>query len=272
MYRRFGSEVTVVEMSARLISHEDEEVSSAVQGVLEAEGIAVRTSATCVSLAPTDGGVSVAVECEEGAPGVAGSHVLLAVGRRPNTDGLGLSAAGVEVDARGYIVVDDDLRTSADGIWALGDCNGRGAFTHTAWNDHEIVADNLLKGAHRKVTDRIPIYALYTDPPLGRVGMSEAEARRAGNQVLVGRRPMTQVARAVEKGETQGLMKVVADAASRRVLGAAILGVGGDEVVQSLVDAIAARLPAETVAHQVRIHPTVAELIPTVLGELKLVA
>ena len=194
--------------------------------------------------------------------------MLLAVGRVPNTDDLGLREAGIEVDALGYIKVDDTLRTSVESVYALGDCNGRGAFTHTAWNDYEIVADNLLSGANRKVSDRIPIYGLFTDPPLGRVGMSEAEARRAGRKLLIGRMPMTQVSRAREKGETQGFMKVLVDADSQQILGAAILGVGGDEVVHSLVDAMYARLPYTVVQHGVRIHPTVSELIPTLLGEL----
>jgi pyruvate/2-oxoglutarate dehydrogenase complex dihydrolipoamide dehydrogenase (E3) component len=208
------------------------------------------------------------LECLDGAPTVSGTHVLLAVGRVPNTNDLGLKEAGIEVDALGYIKVDDTLRTSVESVYALGDCNGHGAFTHTAYNDYEIVADNLLSGANRKLSDRIPIYALFTDPPLGRVGMSEAEARRAGRRLLIGQMPMSQVPRAKEKGETQGFMKVLVDADSKQILGAAILGVGGDEVVHSLVDAMYARLPYTVVQHGVRIHPTVSELIPTMLGEL----
>jgi pyruvate/2-oxoglutarate dehydrogenase complex dihydrolipoamide dehydrogenase (E3) component len=211
----------------------------------------------------------VRLECLAGEPSVEGTHVLLAVGRVPNTDDLGLEAAGVQTDAHGYITVDDYLKTSAENVYALGDCNGRGAFTHTAYNDFEIVADNLLNGTDRKVTDRIPIYALFTDPPLGRVGMTEAEARRAGREVLIGEMPMTDVARAREKGDTRGFMKVLVDARSKELVGAAILGVGGDEVVQTLVDAMYGHLPYTTVQHGVRIHPTVSELIPTMLGELK---
>jgi pyruvate/2-oxoglutarate dehydrogenase complex dihydrolipoamide dehydrogenase (E3) component len=268
MYRRFGSEVSIVEMGPRLIGREDPEVSDGVRAILKGEGIEVRTSAKCIALAPRDGGVRVSLDCEEGAPTIDGARVMLCVGRTPNTENLGLADAGIEVDARGYIKTDERLETTAKGVFALGDCNGRGAFTHTAYNDYEIVADNLLAGADRKVSDRHPIYALFTDPPLGRIGLTESEARAAGADLLVGRRLMTEVARAVEKGETQGFMKVVVDAKSRHILGAAVLGVGGDEVVQTLVDAIYARLPYEAVEHAVRIHPTVAELIPTVLGEL----
>ena len=268
MYRRFGSRVTIVEMGPRLTGREDPEVSDALRDILAAEDIEIRLSAECLALEPTGDGILMRLDCVDGAPSATATHVLLAVGRVPNTDDLGLREAGIEVDALGYIKVDDTLRTSVESVYALGDCNGRGAFTHTAWNDYEIVADNLLSGANRKVSDRIPIYGLFTDPPLGRVGMSEAEARRAGRKLLIGRMPMTQVSRAREKGETQGFMKVLVDADSQQILGAAILGVGGDEVVHSLVDAMYARLPYTVVQHGVRIHPTVSELIPTLLGEL----
>jgi pyruvate/2-oxoglutarate dehydrogenase complex dihydrolipoamide dehydrogenase (E3) component len=269
MYRRFGSRVTIVEMGPRLIGREDEDVSEAVQEILAAEGIALRLNAKCLGVAPEGAGVSVNLGCESGAPRISGSHLLLAAGRVPNTDDLGLEKAGIGSDARGYITVDDELRTSVPGVWAIGDCNGRGAFTHTSYNDYEIVADNLLDDAGRKVTDRIVTYALFTDPPLGRIGMTETEARRAGRRVLVGKRPMTRVGRAVEKGESQGFMKIVADADSRQILGAAILGTGGDEAVQTLTDAMYARLPYTAVQRGVRIHPTVSELIPTVVGEMK---
>jgi pyruvate/2-oxoglutarate dehydrogenase complex dihydrolipoamide dehydrogenase (E3) component len=267
MYRRFGSQVTIVEMGSRLIGREDPDVSEAVRGILAAEDIAIRLDAKCISLERA-GGVRVRLECTAGEPSVEGTHVLLAVGRTPNTDDLGLEKAGVQTDERGYIKVDDYLRTSAPNVYALGDCNGRGAFTHTAYNDFEIVADNLLNGAQRKVTDRVPIYALFTDPPLGRVGMSATEARKAGLQVLVGQMPMSDVARAREKGATLGFMRVLVDARSEEILGASILGVGGDEVVQSLLDAMDGHLPYTTVQRGVRIHPTVSELIPTLLGEL----
>jgi pyruvate/2-oxoglutarate dehydrogenase complex dihydrolipoamide dehydrogenase (E3) component len=269
MYRRFGSEVTVVEMGPRLIAREDDEVSEAIKGILEREGIAVRLNATCVALARAERDIAVSVDCESGDPIVVGSHVLLAVGRQPNTEDLGLDRAGVTVDERGYVVVDDQLRTNVKGIWALGDCNGRGAFTHTAYNDFEIVAANLLDGDRRRLSDRIVAYALYIDPALGRAGLTEREARRTGRPLLIGRRPMTQVGRAVEKDETQGFMKVVVDAETKKILGAAILGTEGDEAIHGILDVMYAGAPASTLQRSVHIHPTVSELIPTMLGELK---
>jgi pyruvate/2-oxoglutarate dehydrogenase complex dihydrolipoamide dehydrogenase (E3) component len=269
MYRRFGSRVTIVEMMPRLIAREDEDVSQGVREILEREDIEIRLSAQCLSVGKEGEGVTVNVECTSGAPRIVGSHVLLAVGRVPNTDDLGLEAAGIETDRSGYIVVDEQLRTTNPNAWALGDCNGKGAFTHTSYNDYEIVADNLFDNAGRKWTDRVTAYALFTDPPLGRVGMTEAEAKRAGIQVLAAKRPMTRVGRAVEKGETLGFMKVVVDAGSKRILGAAILGTSGDEVVHSLLDVIYARQPYTGVQRGMRIHPTVSELIPTLLSELR---
>ena len=269
MFRRFGSQVTIVEMGPRLIGREDPEVSDAIREILEAEGIAVRLNSECISFAPTDGGVCVHVTCEDGAPQVTGTHVLLAVGRKPNTDDLNLAAAGIETDKRGYITVDDHLRTSAPGIWALGDCNGKGAFTHTAYNDFEIIAANLLDDDPRKVSDRITCYGLFVDPPLGRVGMTETEAKATGRKLLVGQRPMTRVGRAVEKGETQGFMKVVVDAETQEILGAAILGLNGDEAIHGMIDLIYAKVPYTVIQRAVHIHPTVSELIPTMLGELK---
>ena len=269
MYRRFGSRVTIIEMNSRLVSREDPDVSDAIREILETEGIEIRLNAKCIAFEPAQGTIRASVDCDTGPPEVNGTHVLLAVGRIPNTDDLGLSEAGVEVDAHGYIRVDETLKSSAEHIYALGDCNGRGAFTHTAYNDYEIVADNLLSGANRKVSDRIPIYGLFIDPPLGRLGMSETEARRTGREVLLARMPMTSVARAREKGETQGFMKILVDAGSKHVLGAAILGVGGDEAIHSLVDAMYGQLPYTAVQHGVRIHPTLSELIPTALGQLQ---
>jgi pyruvate/2-oxoglutarate dehydrogenase complex dihydrolipoamide dehydrogenase (E3) component len=268
MYRRFGAEVTIVEMGPRLIGREDEDVSAEVRSILEREGIAVRTGATCIGLARHEDGVAVSVNCATGSPTSIGSHVLLAVGRRPNTDDLGLDQAGVATDTRGYIPVNEDLTTTVPGIWALGDCNGRGAFTHTAYNDFEIVAANLLDGAHRELRERVPAYALYIDPPLGRVGMTEAEARASGRPLLIGRRPMSRVGRAVEKGETQGFMKIVVDAESRRILGASILGTGGDEAIHGVLDIINAGVPCDVLQRAVPIHPTVSELIPTLLSEM----
>ncbi|MBO9710716.1 MAG: FAD-containing oxidoreductase [Caulobacter sp.] len=269
MYRRFGAEVTVVEMGPRLIGREDPEISDAVREILEAEGVNIRLNAECISFSPREEGVCVHVTCQDGAPQVVGSHVLLAIGRKPNTDDLGLDKAGVELDKRGYVVVDDTLRTSNPGVWAMGDCNGRGAFTHTAYNDFEIIAANLLDDDPRKVSDRITCYGLFIDPPLGRVGMTEAEARATGRPLLVGRRPMTRVGRAVEKGETQGFMKVVVDAETQAVLGAAILGLNGDEAIHGMIDVMYAKAPYTVVQRAVHIHPTVSELVPTMLGELK---
>lgn len=268
-YRRLGAEVTVIEKGPRLIGREDADVSEAIRAILEAEGVQVRTGAECISFAPHGAEVAVRVSCDAGAPQEIGSHVLLAMGRRPNTDDLGLEAAGVATDKRGVIPVDDRLATNVPGVWALGECNGRGAFTHTAYNDYEIVAANLLDGGDRKVADRLPAYALFTDPPLGRAGMSEAEARAAGRRVLVGTRPMTRVSRAVEKGETQGFIKVLADADTREILGAAILGVEGDEAIHAVLDLMYAGAPVETLLRAVHIHPTVSELLPTVFGELR---
>ncbi len=269
MYRRFGSEVTIVEKGPRLIAREDEDVSAAVQKILEAEGIEVRLNAECIHFESRGGEPVVHLACDKEKPEVVGSHMLLAVGRRPNTDDLGLEKAGVEVDAHGYIQVDEELRTTAPGVWALGDCNGKGAFTHTAYNDYEIVAANLLDHDARRVSDRIPAYALYVDPPLGRCGMTLAEVKRSGRPALVGERPMTRVGRAVEKGETQGFMRVVVDAETKHILGASILGVGGDEAIHCILDVMYAKQPYTTLQRAVHIHPTVAELIPTILGELK---
>jgi len=269
MFRRYGSRVTILEMGPRLVQREDEDVSAAIQEILAGEGIGVRLDAKCIGFSRRDESIIVQADCTAGAPEIEGSHVLLAVGRRPNTDDLGLEAAGVAVDGHGYIAVDDQLRTSAPGIWALGDCNGKGGFTHTSYNDFEIVAANLLDNDPRRVSDRIPAYALYIDPPLGRAGMTEAEVRASGRSALVGRRPMTKVGRAVEKGESQGFMKIVVDAQSQQILGAAILGVGGDEAIHSILDVMYAKRPYTTIQRAVHIHPTVSELIPTMLGELQ---
>ena len=269
MFRRFGARVTLVEMGPRLVGREDEDVSLEIEKILREEGIELRLNAQCLSVHKEADGLSIGMDCTEGAPRERGSHLLLAVGRMPNTDDLGLDAAGIKTDKKGYIEVDEGLRTSNPRVWALGDCNGKGAFTHTAYNDYEIVADNLLGNAGRKHTDRVPVYALYTDPPLGRVGMGEAEIRKAGLQALVGKRPMTRVARAVEKGETQGFLKICVEASSKRILGASLLGTSADEVVHSLIDAVYAKTPYTEFQRRVRIHPNVAELLPTVLEDLK---
>src|SRR5262249_17638260 len=209
------------------------------------------------------------VECVEGPPEVLGTHVLLAVGRTPNTSDLGLDRAGVATDQRGYIIVDDQLQTSVAGIWALGDCNGKGAFTHTAYNDYEIVADHLFNGDRRRVSDRITAYALYIDPPLGRCGLTDAEIRKSGRVALVAKYPMSRVSRAFEKGETQGFIKISVDAETKQILGAAILGTGGDEVVHVLLDVMYAKAPYTVIQRAMHIHPTVAEYLPTILSKLE---
>ncbi|TCR81460.1 FAD-containing oxidoreductase [Rhizobium sp. BK376] len=264
MFRRFGAKVTVVERNARLISKEDSDVSEAVHDILRREDIDIHVGAGCIGFERRGKDIAVLIG-GEGNASVVGSHVLLAVGRRPNTDDLGLDKAGVETDERGYIKVDDKLQTNVPGIWALGDCNGRGAFTHTSYNDFEIAAANLIDGGDRRISDRHPAYALYIDPPLGRVGMTEAEVRRSGRKALIGTRPMTKVGRAVEKGETLGFMKILADAETGEILGASLLGTGGDEAVHALIDAIYAKATTETLKRAVHIHPTVSELIPTVI-------
>jgi pyruvate/2-oxoglutarate dehydrogenase complex dihydrolipoamide dehydrogenase (E3) component len=270
MFRRFGSEVTVIERSGRLLNHEDEDVSEEIRKILVNEGITLRLSSECIAVSPAnDGGVNVRAKCEDADPVTRGSHVLIATGRRPNTDDLGLENTAVQCDDRGYIRVDDELRTTAPGIWALGDCNGRGAFTHTSYNDFEIVAANLLDGEHRRVSDRITAYALYIDPPLGRAGMTDAQIKKSGRSTLTGVRPMTRVGRAKEKGETQGFMKITVDRDSQEILGAAILGTEGDEAIHCILDVMYAKAPYAVLQRAMHIHPTVSELIPTVLGELQ---
>lgn len=274
IYRRLGSEVTIIEKSSRLVSREDEDVSAAIKSFLEKEGITVRLNAECIHLNSHGDDIAVGVNCADDGSDSIGSHVLLAVGRCPNTDDLGLDRAGIQHDKHGYITVDDQLRTSVPGIWAIGDCNGRGAFTHTAYNDYEIVAANLLDHdalgqAPRRVTDRILCYGLYTDPPLGRVGLTETEVRKSGKPALIGTRPMTRVSRAIEKGETEGFIKVLVDAQTKEILGASILGTGGDEAIHCIIDTMYARAPYTNIQRAVHIHPTVSELLPTVFGDLK---
>jgi pyruvate/2-oxoglutarate dehydrogenase complex dihydrolipoamide dehydrogenase (E3) component len=268
MFRRFGSEVTIIEMGSRLVQHEDADISSAIQEVLGSEAINLRLNARCVRVSGRAGAVVAHVDCEEGSPSIEGTHLLIATGRQPNTDDLGLEAAGVSCDDRGYITVNDQLETNVPGIWALGDCNGKGAFTHTAYNDFQIVASNLLDGMNRRVSDRIPAYALYIDPPLGRAGLTETEALRRRHRILVGRRPMTRVGRAIEKGETNGLMKIVVDAQSQVILGAAVFGTGGDEAIHCVLDTMYAKARCSVLQQAMHIHPTVSELIPTLLEEL----
>lgn len=269
MFRRFGSQVTILNRSARLLPNEDPDVSESIHEILTAEGVGIISNTIVTRVAGLAGSVSVAFEVDSQSQTIDGSHLLLAVGRVPNTEDLGLSEAGIATDSRGFIAVDDQLRTNIAGVWALGDCNGRGAFTHTAYNDFEIVAANILENDPRRVTDRIKTYAVFIDPPLARVGMTESEAVQSGRQILVGQRPMTKVGRAIEKGETQGFMKIVVDANSKEILGATILGTGGDEAIHSIIDVMYSRQPYTVIQRAVHIHPTVAELIPTVLGDLK---
>ena len=268
MYRRFGSRVTVIEKGERLISRDDEDVSEAVKDILRNEGIEIRLNAECMSVEGRDGQVAVHLQCKDDTPEIIGSHLLLAVGRQPNTDDLGLEAAGIDTDKRGFIVVDDQLQTNVSGVWAMGDVNGRGAFTHTSYNDYEIVVANLLDNEPRRVSDRIPAYALYIDPPLGRAGLTEQQVRETGRKALIGKMMMTRVGRARERSETQGFMKVLIDAETMKILGATILGIGGDEIIHSILDVMYSDAPYTVIQRATHIHPTVTELIPTMLGDL----
>ena len=268
-FRRFGARVTIVEMADRLIAREDEDVSDAVREILEGEGVEVRLGAKCLSVEKDGDGFAMTMDCATGAPRVRGSNLLLAVGRRPNTDDLGLEKAGVALDSKGYIAVDEQCRANVEGIWAIGDVNGRGAFTHTSYNDFEIVAANLFDKDPRRISDRIPCYGLFIDPPLGRVGLTEREVRAKGVKALSAKRLMTAVGRARERSETLGFMKVVVDAQSNKILGAAMLGIAGDEAVHAFLDVMAAGAPYTAISRTVHIHPTVAEYLPTLLGDLK---
>jgi pyruvate/2-oxoglutarate dehydrogenase complex dihydrolipoamide dehydrogenase (E3) component len=268
MYRRFGSDVTIIEIGPRLIPREDEDVSEAIAGFITKEGVTVHLNANCLRVRKDGSNIAMTVDCG-GTLEVQGSHLLIATGRRPNTDDLGLERADVKLDKRGYITVDDELRTNVPGIWALGDCNGKGAFTHTAYNDFEIVAANLLDNDRRTLADRISAYALYIDPPLGRAGMTERQIRERNRPALVAKRPMTKVGRAIEKGDARGFMKILVDAGDKHILGASILGVGGDEVIHSILDLMYAGSPYTILQRAMHIHPTVSELLPTMMGELQ---
>ena len=269
MFRRFGSAVTIIERGERLIGREDADVSDAVRAILANEGVVCHLAAACTGVRADGADIKVAIESPAGTAELVGSHLLIAVGRRPNTDEVGLDAAGVARDARGFITVDEQLRTNVEGIWAMGDCNGRGAFTHTSYNDAEIVAANLLDDDPRRVSDRIAAYAIYVDPPLGRAGMTKAEAAASGRRVLIGERPMTRVSRAIEKGETQGFMRILVDGDSKEILGGAVLGPGGDEVIHCILDLMLAKAPYTVLQRAMHIHPTVSELLPTILQSLQ---
>jgi pyruvate/2-oxoglutarate dehydrogenase complex dihydrolipoamide dehydrogenase (E3) component len=268
-YRRFGSEVTVVELAPHLIAREDEDVSRAVAEILKDENIDVRLNSKVVAVGKHGNDIAVTIESGGAESRIVGSHLLLAIGRRPNTDDLGLDKAGVATDSRGYIEVDEELRTNVPGIWALGDCNGKGAFTHTSWNDFEIVAANLLDNEPRRVSDRIAAYALYTDPPLGRAGMTEKEVRKTGRPALIATIAMEDVSRAFEKGETKGFMKILVDKETKQILGASLLGLSGDEAIHCILDIMYAKAPYTVLQRAMHIHPTVSEFIPTMLGDLR---
>jgi pyruvate/2-oxoglutarate dehydrogenase complex dihydrolipoamide dehydrogenase (E3) component len=269
VYRRFGSEVTVIELGPRLISREDQDVSQAIAGFLKEEGIDVRVDSKVIGVEKQENSITVKIESAGRVSQIAGTHMLIATGRRPNTDDLGLDKAGIAADALGYIQVDDQLRTNISGIWAMGDCNGRGAFTHTSWNDFQIVAANLLDNDQRRVSDRITAYALYTDPPLGRAGMTESEVRKTGKSALISTMAMKDVARAYERGETKGFMKILVDRDNKQVLGASFLGVEGDEVIHCVLDIMYAKAPYTVIQRAMHIHPTVSEFIPTMMDKLK---
>lgn len=269
MYARFGSKVTVIERGPRPASREDEDISDAIRGILEAEGVSFLFDTTVEAVSKAGRGVLMSLKSGDRRASIEGSHLLIAMGRTPNSADLSLAAAGITTDARGFIPVDDNLRTKVKGIWAMGDINGRGAFTHTSYNDFEIVADNVIDGGKRSIAGRIPVYGLFIDPPLGRIGMSETEVRKSGRKALMGIMPMARVARARERGETRGLMKVLVDAQTKHILGAAILGIGGDEIVHSLLQLMVTGTPCTTMMHTMHIHPTVTELIPTLLADLK---
>ena len=269
MFRRFGSKVTIIERGDRLVKREDSDVSEGIKDILEQEGIDFRLNAACLSGKMEGEKVVIDVDCEKGDRRVEGSHLLLAVGRIPNTDDLGLENTDIAVDNRGFIQVDNFLKTSVEGVWALGDCNGQGAFTHTAYNDFEIAAANLFDNDPRKVSDRILCYGLYIDPALGRIGMTEEQVRASGKKALITTRTMQRISRAREKGEANGFMKILVDAETKRILGASILGIEGDEIIHSLLDIMYADAPYTVISRAVHIHPTVSELIPTALHELK---
>ncbi len=270
IYRRFGAKVTVIEKADRLIPREDEDVSKCVYEILTAEGIDIELNNECIAFEKQDEDIVVKLTCpDRNHKQIVGSHLLMAVGRVPNTDDLGLDHTDISVNDKGFINVNDTLATDVEGVWALGECNGHGPFTHTAYNDYEIVADNLLSGQSRTLNDRILTYGLFIDPPLGRAGMTEAQVKQSGRQAYVATRLMKNVKRAKIKGETQGFMKAIIDAKTNEILGAVVLGVGGDEIIHLFLDVMYAKAPYTTIKNAVHIHPTVSELIPTMLSDLE---
>lgn len=269
MFARFGSQVTVIEAAPQIMFREDADVAKAVQRILTAEGLTFEVGAKISRLQPSDaGGVVVVLDGAAGEKTIRGSHLLIAAGRVPNSDRLHLETAGIETDERGFIVVDDHLRTNVEGVFALGDVNGKGAFTHTSVHDAEIVLDSN-KGGTRKLSDRIVTYAMFTDPPLGRVGMTEAEALNKGHRVLKATREMRQINRAREMGETDGFVKLLVDADTDLILGASILGVNGDEIINMFAAFMYSNLPCHSYRKVVLVHPTVSELMPWILDDLR---
>lgn len=269
MFRRFGSEVTIVEQGDQLLSQEDDEFCEAISDIIKNGDINVRFNAECISGSKTDDGVVVDLDCEEDDNQVTGSHVLLAAGRIPATDELGLEHTDIATDDHSYITVSDRLETSVSNVFALGDCNGEGAFTHTAYNDYQIASSLLFDDGSRTLRDRYTCYAAFIDPPLARVGMNEKQVREKGIDVQIATRPMSRVARAKEKGETQGLLKIIVEANTAQILGGTFLGTGADEYIHTIIDMMYAGAPYTTIRDAVHIHPTVSELIPTMLEELE---
>jgi pyruvate/2-oxoglutarate dehydrogenase complex dihydrolipoamide dehydrogenase (E3) component len=269
MFSRFGSEVTIIEKGNKLLKKEDNDIAQAITQIIKSEGINLRLNAECVSGLEENGQVTVDLDCDEDVNRVSGSHLLMAAGRVPATDSLGLEHTEITVDDRGYISVNDHLETTVENVFALGDCNGEGAFTHTAYNDYQIVSSYLFDDGERTLNNRYTCYAAYIDPPLARVGLNEAQVKEKGINAKMATRPMTRVARAKEKGETQGLMKIIVEAETDKILGATFLGTGADEYIHSIIDLMYAGAPYTVIRDAVHIHPTVSELIPTMLEQLE---
>ena len=269
MFNRFGSKVTILERGERLMKQEDEDISEAIAEILKKEDINIRFKSECISAKPAGEGVEIQLKCETGEPSIKGSHLLIATGRIPNTDDLGLDTAGINTDKKGYIQVNDRLQTNVNHIFALGDCNGEGAFTHTSYNDFQIIDSHLQGTKKRYLSDRIPCYAAYIDPSLARVGMNLNEIREKGIKANIAVKPMKEIARAKEMGETEGLLKIYTEEGTDKILGASFLGTRADEYIHAIIDVMYADAPYTVIKNAVHIHPTVSELIPTMLEDLK---